>query len=501
MPIDPGKALEWLASDGRKGTLSISRSAVPKLSLTKGPYAVDPDRKVAEWKDHEEKSKDKSKHKHKSKSKDKVKPEKSKSASSAKDPPPSVQANPLGGTAELLAAFAKLNAVAEQQRLGNMSAGGSSRRVLQAGSNDAPDVGALPAPAPAPAAPAPVAPAPTAPAPTAPAAAADTDNPLGLTAEQDAELIRLKTENENWKDIAMALGKEGKDIGHIKNRFNMIKPADWRPNIQGKKGNKEKNKGQKQEAKQEAKKEEKKEEKEGDGLLGMGLFGDDDADESADAKTDGDTAAPVAAAATGAAGVTTCANAEVGNTNINNNNGGPWTGFNVPGGNHPAHNSWAGASAANGYWNTGGAPGYGWGYNKNNNQADSDWGASDWSNSTQRQASGSKKAASHSGKAAGWGCGWGDLHGGGEDNRSVSTAPSYRDMYPDEVFSLEDIVLISRLLKRDDAQVFFRLACAFRDKTGRHIDEEVFRQKLMGEAKGKKESKRGSKKASGWSEI
>jgi hypothetical protein len=56
----------------------------------------------------------------------------------------------------------------------------------------------------------------------------------------------------------------------------------------------------------------------------------------------------------------------------------------------------------------------------------------------------------------------------------------FNDVYPDELFSVDDLARISRILKRDHEQVWFRLSCAFKDKTGRHIHPDVFRQKLLG---------------------
>jgi hypothetical protein len=295
------------------------------------------------------------------------------------------------------------------------------------------------------------------------AAVADTD---GFTAEQDAELIRRKTENETWAEIAAALGKEKYEVTK---RFGKVKPADWKANPV-EKGKKGKNKGN-----HEKKNEENKAEESG-----------------------------------GALPVTTYAQ--------QNPNGGHKPNNDMPGpGNVDLFmagfggDRWAGGrdavNAANAHqqqqvWNTANWP-------SQHQRASVNWNVQ-W-------ASNSKKAASNAGTDRkdrsvsnqkdnngrdgderrgnnGWGSNngirggnggnnGGSGNGGGKDLASV--VDGFNDVYPDDTFSMDDLALISRILKRDHNQVWFRLSCAFRDKTGRHIDEEVFRQKLLGDNAGK----------------
>ncbi|KAF2473651.1 uncharacterized protein BDR25DRAFT_352143 [Lindgomyces ingoldianus] len=65
-----------------------------------------------------------------------------------------------------------------------------------------------------------------------------------FTAEQDAELMRLKSENATWNQITEALGK---DQHACRERFKTIKPANWKPNAREKGGQKDKRRGKKEE--------------------------------------------------------------------------------------------------------------------------------------------------------------------------------------------------------------------------------------------------------------
>lgn len=76
----------------------------------------------------------------------------------------------------------------------------------------------------------------------------------GFTAEQDAQLMQMKTENKPWRDVCEALGKP-QDV--LKNRFKEIKPDGWQPGKGGKQGggdiqNQKQEKPEKQDKKEKA---------------------------------------------------------------------------------------------------------------------------------------------------------------------------------------------------------------------------------------------------------
>jgi hypothetical protein len=96
------------------------------------------------------------------------------------------------------------------------------------------------------------------------------------TADQDAELMKFKSENASmsWEAIAEKLGKGTKES--CKTRFNEIKPKDWKPQGKGQGGGggkKEKGKGNKNnQAKVKEAEKEKDNDTGSDGFLGGGLF-------------------------------------------------------------------------------------------------------------------------------------------------------------------------------------------------------------------------------------
>jgi hypothetical protein len=69
-----------------------------------------------------------------------------------------------------------------------------------------------------------------------------------------------------------------------------------------------------------------------------------------------------------------------------------------------------------------------------------------------------------------------------------SHAPAYTELTPDDTFSADDLRMIARILQQDCKLVWDRLSWRFRDKTGRWVAADVFERKLTGqvEKEGKK---------------
>lgn len=57
--------------------------------------------------------------------------------------------------------------------------------------------------------------------------AEDTKDSDEFTEDEDEQLMKMKNENSSWKAISESMGKS---IPILKQRFNAIKPKDWRPN-------------------------------------------------------------------------------------------------------------------------------------------------------------------------------------------------------------------------------------------------------------------------------
>ncbi|KAI9819983.1 MAG: hypothetical protein M1827_006553 [Pycnora praestabilis] len=89
------------------------------------------------------------------------------------------------------------------------------------------------------------------PAPPEIQAAANAAAAPGWTAEQDATLLKYKTENKSWKEISIML--DDKPIWQLKNRFKELRSLEETPVVAGQE--------KKEEAKDETKSEDKTEEK------------------------------------------------------------------------------------------------------------------------------------------------------------------------------------------------------------------------------------------------
>jgi hypothetical protein len=244
--------------------------------------------------------------------------------------------------------------------------------------------------------------------PLADTGAPPADNPSGFTKEQDEELLRRKTEGETWAEIVAAMGKEKADLAK---RFGQIKPPGWKPNPPNKGKQKGANKGA-----QAQKKDEKQTQE------------------------------------AGIANPWPVPDWNTANPHMNNVPG--------PGGNV---NVWAQGNAQPG------PPGIGWGQNQSAGNA---WAMAGAVPGQQKQELPLVEQKEKSGK--------GDEPGNPAGNGPLVPVNSFNDVYPDDQFSVDDLARISRILKRDHEQVWFRLSCAFKDKTGRHIHPDVFRKKLLG---------------------
>ncbi|KAF2182402.1 hypothetical protein K469DRAFT_752183 [Zopfia rhizophila CBS 207.26] len=287
----------------------------------------------------------------------------------------------------------------------------------------------------------------------APADNADNGNDSGFTAEQDAELIRMKTENATWAEITEALGK---DKSTLQQRFKEIKPADFKANPQGGGRNKA---GRRSRG--------KKEKDEGET---WGSGGDQKKDGGGDA----------------AAGYSGRNNTLGDNNAVEDNNAG-------------GNSTWGGDAAGD----TAGDVGGGWGDTAagggNTRGANNDaCGANDWASNHNpgNGANGSARASKNGSKANGSaresqnGAGGngnesGRANGNGSNGNgsggSNQGLESLVQLSPDETFSLEDLKCIARILKEDGAMLWERVSYRFQDKNpGRRIHPDVFEKKVTG---------------------
>lgn len=361
-------------------------------------------------------------------------------------------------------------------------------------------------------------------------------NPEGFTTEQDEFIVKRRTENvgEPWINVANDLPGDQKSADQCKERFKAIKPKDWKPNNSkgGNKGEgkqKGKNKGEKGNKKQEG-----KNENSGEAGGAWNTPGNDknencgnewnNTGENDTWNKGGDDGVNNDPWHNGGGWDNTGADNNTGeavqdnwNTNPGDNNTGEADGdkWNANGDDN------AGAGNTGGdEWCGGGGDWGNTGDGNNANCADNSW-PNNKNSDSKFQKSFSKGGGSHQTKPdknGGWennnpseahndnaddwnnknGDRWVNSGGGNENviensrkggtNRASSVIMNYTDIYPDNTFSMDDLARISRIMKRDYEQVWFRLSCAFRDKTGRHIPPHVFQEKLMG-----RESKDGVK--------
>jgi hypothetical protein len=309
--------------------------------------------------------------------------------------------------------------------------------------------------------------------------AAASDNKHGFTKEQDDTIMRMKTENAgvSWDTIATEVGKTGP---LCKERFNAIKPAGWKPAAaQGKGEGKKKEKGAKGKGKQEEVK--------------NGAGGGDNLE-----KQNGDNNGPVQDWNTGA-----WDNDNQNGTAGKNGGMGDWDAAQQFGGDATADNNQNAANnAANnaaGNWDT-----QGWGEDNNNSGSKSQKAASNNGN-------GRSKKGSHSGSVHDGGGSWdnnpwpstqnaenntnwntgppkppsnsGRSHKSQDkpkDSLTPSNVPGYQELYPDDTFSMDDLKVIAKFMRVDHANMWMRMQSFFRDKTGRNLDQDVFRAKLEG---------------------
>jgi hypothetical protein len=63
--------------------------------------------------------------------------------------------------------------------------------------------------------------------------------------------------------------------------------------------------------------------------------------------------------------------------------------------------------------------------------------------------------------------------------------PFMYEITPDAVFSADDLRTIARILQQDAKMVWDRVSWRFRDKTGRHVEPDVFEEKITGRVEGR----------------
>jgi hypothetical protein len=63
--------------------------------------------------------------------------------------------------------------------------------------------------------------------------------------------------------------------------------------------------------------------------------------------------------------------------------------------------------------------------------------------------------------------------------------PLMYEITPDAIFSADDLRTIARILQQDAKMVWDRVSWRFRDKTGRHVEPDVFEDKITGRVGGR----------------
>jgi hypothetical protein len=63
--------------------------------------------------------------------------------------------------------------------------------------------------------------------------------------------------------------------------------------------------------------------------------------------------------------------------------------------------------------------------------------------------------------------------------------PLMYEITPDAIFSADDLRTIARILQQDAQMVWDRVSWRFRDKTGRHVEPNVFEEKITGKVEGR----------------
>jgi hypothetical protein len=59
------------------------------------------------------------------------------------------------------------------------------------------------------------------------------------------------------------------------------------------------------------------------------------------------------------------------------------------------------------------------------------------------------------------------------------------EITPDAIFSADDLRTIARILQQDAKMVWDRVSWRFMDKTGRHVEPDVFEEKITGRGEGR----------------
>jgi hypothetical protein len=266
------------------------------------------------------------------------------------------------------------------------------------------------------------------------------------TAEQDTELLKLKSENVSmsWDAIAQMLGKGTKET--CKARFNKVKPKDWKPQCKGKGGD-----GGNKSNQSQAKEAEK--EKEGDagddGFLGGGLFGNLGMNDDAGGGGRGD-GGPVQSPVK-SSGFDASAD--------------PWT--------TPANTSWGPQTQQQ-------SPVV--------NDCTNAFAAA--MRSSRGQAL-NKQFANRSPGIQPPNPFSATFHKTPQPfSQNFESNGSFHDIYPDVNFSQQDILIIAKLLKEDHQLLWNRIASRFRDKTGRNLHPWTFEEKVTGKSRRKEDSER-----------
>jgi hypothetical protein len=261
------------------------------------------------------------------------------------------------------------------------------------------------------------------------------------TAEQDTELMKLKSENVSmsWDTIAQKLGKGTKET--CKARFNKVKPKDWKPQGKGKGGD-----GGNKNNQSQAKEAEKGKEGDAgnDGFLGGGLFGNLDMNDDAGGGGGGG-GGPVQSPVK-SSGFDASAD--------------PWT--------IPANTSWGPQTQQQSPVVHDFTDAFAAAMRSSSGQA-----------SNQQFANRSPSIKPPNPFSA-------TFHKTLQPfSHNIESPDSFHDIYPDANFSQQDILILAKLLKEDHQLLWNRIASRFRDKTGRDLHPWTFEEKVTGKSRRK----------------
>ncbi|EUC41849.1 hypothetical protein COCMIDRAFT_57232, partial [Bipolaris oryzae ATCC 44560] len=305
------------------------------------------------------------------------------------------------------------------------------------------------------------------------------------TKEEDEQLLQMKTENASWKTIQDKFGKTRKQCTE---RWNIVKPADWKSenaNNNTGKGNasqkdtkcdeQKQNQGTKDGKKDGNKEEGKKDAEVPDDPCNVTLgatFGETSDDKQSEAEK-----------ANNAGTWDTDDPTNIGNTGDAKDGNDTWTNMDGAGDNKDGDpdDPWGPVTwvTTNEETNPVSPPG-GDTINQETIAANA-WGTTVL-NLQQPPTPAKPASVPRSTKAPSEAR---SRRSSSSKSKPSAARPAEIELEPDDTFSADDLRLIARILQQDCSMVWSRLSWRFRDKTGRMLHPEVFERKITGTVEGK----------------